>query len=631
MFLLNLSLPEFLALFAAVSGVVVTLYLLSRARRRQTVPTLRFWVHARQPVPSSRRRKIQQPWSLILQLLGLALLLLAIAQLRLGNRETSQRDHVLLLDASSWMGARNSGSGMLLDEAKAKARAFIRSLPGSDRVMVVRVDSLPSPVTGMVSSREMLERAINETRPGASALNLDQAFLFAEQIQRLHRSSGGEVVFAGAGRVSAAGVPGTVPANLRVLAVDSPAENCGITGIGARRSDTTPGIWDVFVAVHNYGVAPKRVPVTAQFGGAPAGSALLDVKGNSTESYTFHYRTRAAGWIEARLLLSDSLTDDNRAILELPELKVLNVAVYTSEPEAIRPVLSANPQVKASYYSPAEYRPDNGAEVIIVDRFAPAPEPKTATIYLEPPESSPFRTRTQFSEPRLLRWRSEHEITAGIRARDSRIPSGQILAAAKNDVVLAEVDGGPVALVRPDRKFVALGFHPGRTNLKFDLTTPLLLANVLRWMKPDVFRVSEVHGSSVGSVTASLDRIADSSRVRVLADGQELPYTLSGNNVRFFSGAPGVVRVLTGDREQVYSLSLPEVGEREWTAPQSARRGVPGLFAQAVSRDLWHILAILGAACLLAEWLIFGRRRETSVQSGGRTAPPGPGFWRKAS
>ncbi len=106
MLLLNLSLAELLALLGAVSAFVLALYLLDRSRSRQVVATLRFWVQAESPAPLRRkRRKIQQPLSLILQLLSLALLLLAIAQLRFGGREGAPRDHVLILDTSSWMEA----------------------------------------------------------------------------------------------------------------------------------------------------------------------------------------------------------------------------------------------------------------------------------------------------------------------------------------------------------------------------------------------------------------------------------------------------------------------------------------------------------------------------------------------
>jgi len=632
MFLLNLSLPEFLAIFAAISGIVVTLYLLSRARRRQVVPTLRFWVHAKQPIPSSRRRRIQQPWSLILQLVSLALLLLAISQLKLGNRETAQRDHVLLLDASSVMGAHpGSRPGTLLDEAKLKARAYVRALPASDRVMVVRADGLPSPATGMESNRQRIERAIDETRVGASALNLEQAFLFAGQIRRLHRSAGGEIVYAGPARVATGGTPLQTPGNLRVLSVDAPTENAGLIGVGARRSETVPEEWNIFISVHNYGSSARRIPVIVQFGGAPVGSTLLDVRPNTTESYTMRYRTRAAGWIEARLLIKDALADDNRAILELPPLKLLNVAVYTDEPDTIRPVLAANPQVRASYHLRSEYKTDDGAQVIIADWFPPVPEPKAATVYFRPKAGSPFHVRTEFTEPRAVRWRAEHEITRGIRSRDQRIPAGQILSPAKGDIPIGEVEGGPVALVRPDKRSVALGFNPGETDLKFDLTTPLLLANILRWMEPDVFRTAEVHGISVGAVRVAMDSMREADSIRVLEDGQEIPYTVRGDSLRFFSGAPGVVRVVTGDREQVYSLSLPEVADQQWTAPGSAKRGVPSVFAQAVSRDLWRILAVAGTLGLLTEWLIYGRRRLMSARASEELSAATTGNWRKAS
>ncbi len=632
MFFLNLSLPEFLMLFSAVSGVVVTLYLLSRARRRQVVPTLRFWVHAAQPVPSSRRRRIQQPWSLILQLLCLALLLLAIAQLKVGNRETAQRDHVLLLDASSWMGAQAAtGDRILLDAAKARARAFVRSLPPSDRVMVVRVDGLPAPATAMENDRALLERAINETRPGASALNLDQAFLFADQIRRLHNSRNGEIVYAGAARVAAGGAPVNTPANLRILAVEGPKENVGLARVGARRSEKNPEVWDVFVAVHNYGAASRRVPLTLQFGGAPVGGTVLDVRPGATETQTFHFPTRAAGWIEARISTRDALLDDNRAILELPEFKYVNVAVYTSQPESLRPVLAAHPQVKATYHSPAEYRQRDDVQVIVADGFNPSPEPKVPTVYIEPPDGV-FRTRATFSEAKRINWRPEHEITSGIRARDQRIAAGRVLAPAKGDVVLADVEGGgAIALVRPDRKAVALGFDPLRGDLKFDLSTPLLVANVLRWVEPNAFRIAEVHGSSVGTVNAALEggSGADPKSIRVLADKNELPFTVAGNQIRFFSGAPGVVRVLQGGREQVYSLSLPEVADADWTVPQAVRRGVPSGFGAAVSRDLWQILATVGALGLLAEWLLFGRHRGRQGPAAASAIPAEE--WRKAS
>ena len=126
MFFFNLSLPEFLALFSALSGVVVALYLLDRVKKKHTVATLRFYTVLDKAPQYRHRRKLQQPWSLLLQLISLTLLLLALAQLRLGSPDRYSNDHVLILDSSAWMAAR-SGDGRLIDQARAAAKTLSES------------------------------------------------------------------------------------------------------------------------------------------------------------------------------------------------------------------------------------------------------------------------------------------------------------------------------------------------------------------------------------------------------------------------------------------------------------------------------------------------------------------------
>src|SRR5665213_929572 len=147
--LLNLTLTQFLVLFGSVSAISVALYLLDRTRRRQIVSTLRFWVAPGQPAPVSRRRKIQQPVSLLLQLLGMLLLLLALAEFQFGGSLNKRRDHVLILDTSAWMGAAlpNRAGATLMDLARANAIGWLRAVPPTDRVLVVRADGLATPAT----------------------------------------------------------------------------------------------------------------------------------------------------------------------------------------------------------------------------------------------------------------------------------------------------------------------------------------------------------------------------------------------------------------------------------------------------------------------------------------------------
>ena len=217
MFFLNLSLPEFLTILGSVSGIAVALYLLDRTRKKHMVATLRFFEMAEQPPVLKHRRKLQQPWSLLLQLVSMLLLLLAIAQLRFGSPSRSSRDHVLILDTSAWMNAR-SGQTRLIDQARAAAKSYVKMLPASDRVMVLRADILATPATVFEPDRFKIQQAIDQTQPGAGLLNVQQALDFAQRAQKLQGQRPGEIVLIGAGRVSSdeAALAAT-PDNLRII------------------------------------------------------------------------------------------------------------------------------------------------------------------------------------------------------------------------------------------------------------------------------------------------------------------------------------------------------------------------------------------------------------------------------
>ena len=164
--------------------------------------------------------------------------------------------------------------------------------------------------------------------------------------------------------------------------------------------------------------------------------------------------------------------------------------------------------------------------------------------------------------------------------------------------------------------------------MKYELSTPLLFANILRWMAPDIFRSWELTAGTVGTVDVALESEADPSTIHVVTEeGKPVPFTVQGRNLRFFAGDPGIVRVLTGDRELVYSMTLPQPGDVVWK-PTSAKRGLPGRSpSEPASRDIWQWLAIAGALGLAADWMLYGRKRSTAPASNTARGMP----WRKAS
>ena len=334
MFFVNLTLIEFLGLLAASSAATVALYLLIRARRTVRVPTLRFWQQAQRALEQKRRRRIDQPLSLLLQLLALALLLLAIAQPRLGPGPETGAWHVLLLDGSSWMQVP-----ALEQDAKRQALAWLRALPAQDRVQVVRVDALPTPLTPFTAGREEAARAIRGARASSSALDLAPAFELAQQALRLHAARAGEIVYAGP-LYASAGEDLAPPPNLRLLVTPPPPPNAGLTRVMLRRLATDPARVLAQVQARNYGPAPRTAPLLAGFSGSVVASQMMQLPAGGEATATFEFRAAVAGWVEVRLEARDALPADDRATLELPAPPLVRVVVFSDDPAQLRPLLA---------------------------------------------------------------------------------------------------------------------------------------------------------------------------------------------------------------------------------------------------------------------------------------------------
>ena len=177
-----------------------------------------------------------------------------------------------------------------------------------------------------------------------------------------------------------------------------------------------------------------------------------------------------------------------------------------------------------------------------------------------------------------------------------------------------------------------MGFHPERSRVKYELAAPLLFANILRWIAPESFRRWQLTGGNVGTVNVKLAPHTDPAQVKVLGgDGSIIPYTIDGDSLRFYASSPGTVRILTGEREFVYSLTVPEVGDVMWQIPTNVKRGVPRRTPiENIARDIWYWLALAGLGCLLAEWLIYGKHRAR-LKAAAQAERPAPMFERKAS
>ncbi len=618
MFFLNLTAAEFLTLLGALGGLIAALYLLDRAKRRKTVSTLQFWVDAGASQQHQARRKMHEPWSLVLQILSLLLLLLAISRMQWGNRESRARDHVLLLDTSSWTAAKPASgdtSPTVLDAEKTAARRYLSTLPLADRAMLVAADGLATPLTRFTADRRQLNAALNDLTPGFSALNVDAVLSFARQAQSWSGGAPGEIIYLGP-RLVEKDAGDWANLNLRVLPIDADRQNCGIRQLTVQQLQDEPNSWQAFVQVKNYGDRPSALHLAMRYGGTEFSPRRLSLPPGAESTAEYNFTTRAPGELVASISPGGALASDDRVSLFVPRSEPLRVAVYSSRPQILKPLLDANRQLSTTFFTPAQYSPKPSAGILLLDRFTPPVPPALPTLWIDPPKDhSPLPVKNAVTDA-LVSWSTGSSLEAALHAKPLHVPSVQTFQLFEGDTSVASVPAGPVVVIRPAGRSLprsaVIGFDPAQGELRFEVATPLLFADLLQWLDPAAFRSLTLTAEQVGLLNLTLDSTEQKGALQITDNhGLTLPFTRRQRDMQLFVTRPTTVHVASEERERVIALNLPAVADRLWTPPSNAANGLPVMarFAPPAA-DLWKWLALAGACGLLAEWLLFGRAKR---------------------
>jgi uncharacterized membrane protein len=604
---LNLSFFEFGALFVLGSGLLVAMYLLDRSRQKLQAATLRFWTMAQIPPRQQRRRRIQQPWSLLLQLLALALLLLAASQLRWAGERAAPHAHVLILDvsAASTALARDGAGQTVLAASQKKALGWLRAIPAQDKVLVLEAGALVTPRTAFEENHAIVRRAIEQAQGTVGGNDLRAAFQLAEQLQSRRNELKGEIVYAGAGRFSSDAASTQLaalkqpPANLRLLLTDSALANSGIRRASVRRKLDDLSTWSVLVTVKNYDARPRPARLGLRFGGVPVSGGEALLAAGAEQTLTFDYRTQSAGVLDIELLGQDDYAADNRAAIELPALPVRQANLFVRDAALWRPLLNANPVLRAAFLDPgagSQLNTETKEDIYVFEDSAPAAAATLRNITITP--------GTQ--EARIENWSTEHPVASGLRSRDYRLTNARRLEPRPGETVVLNSSIGP--LIVAGERSVRLGFHPLRSTMRQEVAGPLLIANIFRYLAPESYLQWESIAASPGMLRVAVNT-TDSAKVSVLgSEGQALPFSIDDGILQTFRPDPGMVRVVEQGREIVYSLTLPALPDRSWDAPASIATGVPEESAPfAEAKELWRWLAVLAGLILFFEWRRYGK------------------------
>ncbi len=605
--LLNLTLAQFLTVLIPLAGGLVALYFYDRSRRRIRVSTLRFWGQRSAPAVSRRHRKIQQPWSLILQLLAALLLLLAIADFQWEGSD-EPRHHAILLDGSAAMLSQTSTGATAMDQARQSALDYLDALPAADPVALIRADAAPSVVVGYTIDRERMRQAIEEFDAGWTALRLDAALELAqsslylalgEPIDGPTPTTLGETTYVGAGQIATGSEPLTDLPYLRFIPARGGLDDVGIIRFAAVRPPTAPDVWQVSLELLNDSDTPRRVTATVEFDGRRLGERAVQLASRTSSVVEFRIRTSSPGTLETYVESDDGLLENNRVALELPAASRLPIAFNTSRIERWRTLIAANPAIVIA---------DDDARVAlrIADRGT---TDASAQVWIDPrPGDSPVEITRRVNRPRITAWAPGHAVTQGLQETDVRLSAASVFDPEPGDVILVTSTEGPIAISRErdGNRLVVLGFDLLDPAAAGRLTGPLLFANIISWFAPEAFQSVAVEARPPGVLQVPLGT-DDDSRVSVsTASGLRPIWFRHGDDLRLYRSEPGTLRVTTPSQNSRISMTLPAPGQTIWEPPPAVRRGVPTAAGGITGIAFWPWLSLLALALLFIDWRWFG-------------------------
>jgi Ca-activated chloride channel homolog len=618
---MNLLAPVALAMGVTLP-IVVVFYLLKVRRHDEEVSSTFLWndlirdLAAHEPLQRLRWNVL-----LVLQLIGLALITLAIARPfseQLGQKPVQA---VLLVDGSASMQAQDVQPSRFAKAVDA-ARNTLAGLPENSLATVILVAAHPQVLVAATADRQQVDRALAAAQPSGAAADMREALLLA-------RSLGGD---PNARRIylftdGAFSLPPDLPDDLgsvQVVPVGQSTGNLAVTAISTRPDPVDNRRQQLFTRVANFSDFPARSVVSIAVDGQTLEDRPVDLAPNAESPQVFEQLPAGARY--ASVSVSDlrganGLTLDDTAYAVLVQRKPAQVLLVSNGNQFLEKVLTLLPNVDLYRIAAQRYLAVEADrfDIIVFDNYLPPLLPRGNLLVVNPPDRGPYRTTGSISRPRVANWDREDPILGFVDIRDLNITR-----ASKIDVprwakpLISTSDGTPLMLAGQDgdRRVAIMPFDLQQSNLPLMSAFPIMMANMVSFLSPPgVVQSSEVQTGS----PESLLPLPQVQNVRVTGPNDQAAEFRTGQGPITYAATdvPGLYRVqqlVQGGQQTVdddlFAANLANPDESDIRARLTGLNN-PGPLDAGLTRlqkEIWGALAAVVLPLLLFEWFWFHRR-----------------------
>ena len=607
------------AFFALALPVVVVFYLLKRKRVVRLVPSTLLWQKfLADSQASAPFQKLRNNWLLILQLLLLALAVLALMRPYFTGtaRETNLR--VVILDGSASMQATDVKPSRF-EAARAEALKWVDGLKDGEQMMVLLAGATTevkqSPTTDKAALRRALQSCATTDSPTrlADALKTAGAFTFEKRGEETVTS--GEIHLFSDG--AAPDLEELANKNLPLVyhRIGEARENAGVVRLDARANPENPSERAVFASIANHATNEVRLDVELLFDGQMVETRPLTVGGTNTELIIFTAPQIRDGVFTVRLATDDALVADNQASIVSTMPRPVRVLLVSKGNRFLEKAIKGASGVQLST-APQLTDGAEGFDVVVLDDVIPVAWPRVNTLAIHTASTNWFPGWETVKSPPVVDWKSAHPLLRFVNFDNVQVAESLGVKPPPWGITLVESPQTPLIIAGElnRQRIVWVGFDPLQSTWPLRISFPIFMANAVDWLNPSsannnqsllqagqAFRMP----LAAGTTTAQLTFPDGKSRTLDIEPGER--ELVIGETFQ-----QGAYRVKAGTNDVTFCVNLLDSSESAIQPRDELPIGkyakVTATTVKRANMELWRWIAAGGLLVLMFEWWWYHKR-----------------------
>lgn len=613
--------------FTLLAIPIIVFYLLKIRRKEVEISSTLLWRLAlRDQQANAPWQKLRRNLLLLLQLIILAMMVLAISRLAFPLASISSGAVVILIDGSASMLARDEAPDRFA-RAVEIAQDLVRTSGADAAASAILVTQQPRILFPPGTDKKEAAEILGATQASVSEADWGAAFSLASGlVADAEQAEKTTFVILSDGGLPTGELP-PLPGVTQFIPIGRSGDNLAVSNLAARVVPSGDSA-ELFVRVTNYGSQERAALLTIKNDGvqqetrrlrlAPAASATFLLTGLAVTETIFE-----AGLmnIQADLPL-DAFTQDDTAYTVLMPPEARDVLLVSEGNLFLERLLLLFPNLSASKTSPDENGKVNlgsaAFDLYVFDGVLLDGElPDGQIMLIHPPENDLVQVTgdlTAITQPRT----TDNPLAAFIEWKDVNVFETRALVLPAWGRPLVTSDETPLVFIgeKDGRRIAVVGFDLHATDLPLQVAFPILFANLFDFLAPQGMVASPnvmLPGSPVairppaGTRTLAIER-PDGEAVIIADPGVDLLYT-GTDQIGIYT-----VRAANGNefQEGTFSVNLFSDSESDIAVKEEIVIGRSTVAAsgekEVSSREVWGWLIGLALAFLLIEWYAYHRR-----------------------